>query len=115
MAYKLAVGSVVEFESVVKLNDGGRIRTFPLRLQGRRLGHEELGEKTRAMTDRALLLDVITGWQQKLLLDDASGEPVPYSAEAFEAMLSMVLNLEHQLARAYVEASWDRKAAQLGN
>lgn len=116
MAYKLAIAPIIEFELPVRVNDGGRMRTFNMRVQGKRLSHEELAEKTKAMKDREFLLEVIVGWSgQKLVLDDETGEPAAFGVEALDAMLSGIVGLEHQMARAYVEACWDRRAAAAGN
>lgn len=107
MTYKLAIASLVDVAIKFKVQDGGAVKTHAFKLIGKRKSQDEV-RKIAADDDttvKEFLLENITGWrEQRLVLNEASGEPAPFSAEAFECMLSLA-GMEVIAYRAYLAAN----------
>lgn len=113
MALKLRVGNFVEFPVTLKLNDGGKDKTFKLRLTAKRLSSqdwaawfeaEENQNKSVTEVTKALLMDHITDWsEQTLVVDDDTGQPAEFSAEGLELMLGL-FQVMGVVQTAYIEA-----------
>lgn len=117
MAFKLAVGNVVEFTVEASINDKGQQKKFKLVMQGDRIIGDEIKVESSAI-DAAddklgavsgMLKRRITGWvSQDLVIDDASSEPAAFSAEALDAVLS-VPGMPMVIWRGYMSAQGARE------
>jgi hypothetical protein len=107
MAFKLAIGDTIEFPVKLALNDAGKQRNFTFRLQARRLGADEIQQLQRdAGADVPVadfLRDRITGWREQTLVCDEQDHPVPFSADAFDALLG-IFGVAGAVFAAYLEA-----------
>jgi hypothetical protein len=98
MAFKLKVGNTLSIPVKLEINDGAsKPAAFNFKLTGERMSADEAraqfdvaGENAdRTVAD--FLHEKITDWSgQTLVLDEDTGQPVPFSREAFTAMLSLV-------------------------
>lgn len=125
MGFKLAVGDVLAVNVKGEANNGGRPLPFDFELQMDRLSDAAYKDMIRSLDDtksgdekgRAMLVKLTKGWaKQRLVLDDVSGEPAPFSAEAMECLLSMK-NMDLLVMTAY-RAAYDlseKPAGRLGN
>ncbi len=106
MKLKLAVAAVVDVAVKFKLQDGSDTKTHAFTLIGRRMTQQELrdiaGDDSTSV--REFLQKQITGWRgQRLVVDEDSEEPVPFSPEAFECLLTLP-GMEMVAYRAYLNA-----------
>jgi hypothetical protein len=105
MAYKLAIANVVDVAIKFKVQDGSVAKTHSFTLIGKRLSQEEVRAigADHDTSVRDFLLQQVTGWRaQRLVVDDSNGEPVAFSPEAFECLLSLP-GMELVAYRAYLE------------
>lgn len=107
MAYKLNIANVVDVAVKFRLQDGGVSKTHSFTLIGSRMSQKEV----RAVAEdqdtsvKEFLLERITGWRgQRLVVDDSNNEPVPFSPEAFECLLTLP-GMEMVAYRAYLNAN----------
>lgn len=87
--FKFAVAPVVRVPVKIVAADGQKSPTFNFTLICKRLQQSEVSERvnTDAQTVREFMSDVVTGWEnQSLLLEEATGEPAAFSAEALNAL-----------------------------
>lgn len=107
MAHKLAIAAIVTFPVTLKILDEGRTRSFGFELMAARMPQDELRDEVNDHPNRPVeevLRRYVNGWRhQQLVLDDATGQPAEFSAEAFDTMLS-VMNAPGVIFGAYVEA-----------
>lgn len=95
MGFKLVIANVVEFKVCLVDSNGGKTKEFPMTLFGRRLPQKELVEAIAATRQEGwdvvgFVADHITDWRgQTLVVDDETGQPLPFSDDAFAAMLSL--------------------------
>jgi hypothetical protein len=98
MAFKLKVGNTLSIPVKLEINDGAsKPAAFNFKLTAARMSAEEacaqfeVGGEYADRTVADFLHEKITDWSgQTLVLDDDTGQPVPFSREAFTAMLSLV-------------------------
>jgi hypothetical protein len=98
MAFKLKVGNTLSIPVKLEINDGSaKPAVFSFKLTGDRMSHEETQSAFSKDGERAdqsvidFLHEKITDWSgQTLVLDEDTGQPVPFGREAFAAMLSVV-------------------------
>jgi hypothetical protein len=95
MAFKLAIGNVVEFPVSLIGRDGAEEKEFKFTLIARRMDaqeHKDLrvpGSPTSEKTLDEILKENITGWRdQTLVINEEDGKPAAFSAEALDALLS---------------------------
>lgn len=95
MAYKLAVGNIIDFPVHIKLRDGDRIKDYRFSLQATRIDADHArdlfnqGTSAAQQTIDEFLQQHLTGWRdQRLVLDADTAEPAPFSAEALAALLT---------------------------
>lgn len=116
MAYKLAVGEFIEFPVKLEFNDAGNARSFAFRLVAKRMPEALVNKHTDDMLSQvatsesrvdktnALLLAHVTDWRgQHLVLDD-DGQPAPFNADAFAALLALP-GAAVEISRAFNEAN----------
>lgn len=105
MKFKLAIGDSIDVPVRVSLKDGENTVPFSFNLTAKRIDSERYAKAFSEGSDALsadVLREVVTGWRnQRLVLDD--GKPVEFSAEAFDAMLSVV-GMPGLMLRAYVTA-----------
>ena len=104
--FKLAIAPIVDCAVKVKVQDGSDAKTHAFTLIGKRITQQELrdvhADETTSVRD--YLRQQITGWRgQRLVVDESSGEPVPFSAEAFDCLLTLP-GMELAAYRAYLAA-----------
>lgn len=89
-AYKLAIGQVVEFTSVMAYTDGGQACEAKVLLQAQRIDEPELRafRSAQSQTVADVLVSKMVGWEQPLVLDEA-GRPAAFSPEALRCLLSL--------------------------
>lgn len=93
MAFKLVVGDVIEFSVKFTLNDGGkRAVQHAFTLFAKRMSQAALRDLLR--DDARLVSEVlhaqVTGWRdQRLVVDDATGQPAEFGPEALECLLGL--------------------------
>jgi hypothetical protein len=98
MAFKLKVGNTLSIPVKLEINDGAsKPAAFNFKLTAARMSADEacaqfeVGGENADRTVADFLHEKITDWSgQTLVLDDDTGQPVPFSREAFTAMLSLV-------------------------
>ena len=128
MGIRLAVSDLVEFPVLVSISDqGGALKPFKLTLLGDRLVGDDFqaeAGKIDAARDalrddpggnayfdavRDIVVRRVRGWvSQDLVLDDLTGEPAPFSPEAFAAALG-VAGLPMLIFKAYFAAQGARE------
>ncbi len=109
MAFKLKVGNQLSIPVKLEINDGSaKPAVFAFKLTGERMNLEQTQAAFALDGDRAertvidFLHEKITNWSgQTLVLDDDTGQPVAFSRDAFEAMLSLV-GVANVIHSAYV-------------
>lgn len=95
MAFKLIIGNSIEVPVHLKIRDGDTLREFRFHVTGKRLSAEEARQKLSGELDEGatvgeFLTQHLTGWRgQKLVVDEDSGTPAPFSPEALTAMLDV--------------------------
>lgn len=99
MAINLQVGNFVQFTVHIQVNDGAQDKTFPIKFTAKRISRHAMFDAigVTELTDvtddaiRVFLADHITGWNadQKLVIDDATGQGAAYSTEGLELVLSL--------------------------
>jgi hypothetical protein len=98
MAFKLKVGNTLSIPVKLEINDGAsKPAAFNFKLTAARMSADEaraqfdVGGENADRTVADFLHEKITDWSgQTLVLDEDTGQPVPFSREAFTAMLSLV-------------------------
>lgn len=89
MSFKFAVAPVVRVPVKFQAADGQKTVPFSFVLICKRLQQTEVSDRvnTDAQTVREFMADVVTGWEgQTLVLEEATGQPAAFSAEALVAM-----------------------------
>lgn len=96
MGFKVSIGHQIEVPIHLKIRDGGKLSEFKFHVTGKRLSTQEVQEKIKGDGDQAevtvaeFLGQHITGWRdQKLVVDEDSGAPAEFSADALAAMLGV--------------------------
>ena len=102
--YVLAVGNTVDVPVRFVVKDAGEEKTFKFNLFCKRLPAEEV---SKALEDKStpikdVLARVVTGWEGQRLVKDPEGQPVAFSEEAFECMLT-VAGLPVVILNAYLK------------
>ena len=88
--FTLAIENVVEVPVKFTLKVGKVNKPFNATLTARRLSKEESDNMAADQSIKDFLLDNVTDWrEQRLVLDGVTGEPAPFSREAFDAFLSV--------------------------
>lgn len=107
--FKLVVGDRVEFDVKFTLNDAGVEKPFGMRLSARR---QELSAQERDMHEQVKVQEFLTArgvtlqsWIGKPPLQDAEGAPVPPSAEALEALYTLVGGMVSLVFAGYLRAN----------
>lgn len=120
MGFKLSVSDVIDVPVKGTLTNASKRETFSFTLQAKRMTQAEyrevFGDGATALT-RDVLQERIVGWRdQRLVLDDDSGQPASFSAEALDCLLT-VTGMEFTVAAAYVKAlvAADSLAGRAGN
>lgn len=105
--FKLAIADVVDVAIKFKVQDGGVAKPHSFTLIGGRMSQQEV-RAVAADNDtpvKDFLLERITGWRgQRLVIDKSNGEPVPFSPEAFECLLTLP-GMEMIAYHAYLRAN----------
>lgn len=89
--FKLAVAPVVRVPVKFSAADGAKTVPFSFTLICKRLGQDEVSARIKGEgeTVQEFMGDVVTGWEgQTLVLEEATGQPAPFSPEALQAMLN---------------------------
>jgi len=97
MGTKLAIGDFLEVPVKYTFNPGAsKPKEFKFFLIGKRLDEEEVrgvltgtNEEMQGTVGEFLQKNISDWRNQTLVLDDETGKPAPFSAEAFDAMLSV--------------------------
>jgi len=96
MKFKVSIGDQIEVPVHLKIRDGGKLSEFKFHVTGKRLSTQEVQDKIKGDGDQAditvsdFLAQNITGWRnQKLVIDEDSGNPAEFSQEALQAMLGV--------------------------
>lgn len=88
--FTLAIENVVEVPVKFTLKVGKVNKPFGVTLTARRLSKEESDNMAADQSVKDFLLDNVSAWSdQRLVLDSVTGEPAPFSREAFDAFLSV--------------------------
>ena len=88
--YTLAIDNVVEVPVKFTLKVGKVNKPFNAILIARRLTREESDAMASDLSIKDFLLENVSGWsEQRLVLDDATGEPAAFSRDALDAFLSV--------------------------
>lgn len=88
--FKLAIDNVVEVPVKFTLKVGKVNKPFNAILIARRLTKEESDAMSADLSIKDFLLDNVSDWrEQRLVLDDATGEPAAFSRDALDAFLSV--------------------------
>jgi hypothetical protein len=90
MAFKLAIAAVLVASVSFSMNDAGKTKDYKFKLHFDRLEEDEWNRRIkndRGQVDQAnikqTLIDITRGWDgQTLVVDDQTGEPAPFCAEA---------------------------------
>jgi hypothetical protein len=119
MPFKFAVGNVIEVPVKGSLNNGDADLVFDFTVRADRLSADqfdsEVARKGATVTD--FLVRHVKGWsKQKLVLDEETGQPAPFSEEALLAMCS-ITGMGSFMFRAYSAACVpaDTEAGRRGN
>jgi hypothetical protein len=94
MAFKLAIGNIIEFPVHLKLRDGDRLKDYKFSLQATRIDAaqaRDLAQNNDLAGNFAedFLQRHVTGWRgQTLVVNEDDGNPAPFGPEAFSAMLN---------------------------
>lgn len=107
MGFRLVIGEVLDVPVKLSVSGAGKPASFAFTLQAKRIGlaeyRDQLGPDAGTLT-REFLLENVSGWKgQRLVVDDDTGEPAQFGAEAFEAMLDVV-GAEAVIFAAYLKA-----------
>ncbi len=93
MNFKFSIGNHIEVPVHLKLRDGQTVREFKFHVTGKRLSAQEAREKLDADSEATVgefLSENLIGWRgQTLVIDEATGAPVDFSAEALAALLNV--------------------------
>lgn len=106
MTYKLIVSDTVEFPVKLSVNDAGVKKEFSLRLAAKRLTQDEVSSTFADSPDLStadFLRRHVSGWREQRLVVDEGGQAAPFSAEAFEVLLSL-FGAAAVIFSAYMEA-----------
>jgi hypothetical protein len=95
MAFKLAIGNIIEFPVHLKLRDGDRLKDYKFSLQATRIDaaqardlFQNSGNYSNTTIDEFLLQN-ITGWRgQTLVVNEDDGSSAQFGPEALAALLS---------------------------
>lgn len=124
MQLRLKIGRTLDVPVRFALQDGGKSVAFAVTLTVKRPTLDEFADlvervKGEALTDRALLGELVLGWQQSLVLDE-NDKPAAYGPEALDMMCS-VIGVRVELVRAIFDtitrsfAPAAQAEAKLGN
>jgi hypothetical protein len=106
-SYRLKLGRTLDVPVKFTLRDGAKEVPFTVTLTIKRLVLAEFTDlldrvKAQTLEDRALLGELVLGWEQGLVLGE-DDKPAPYGAEALDTMCSVV-GLQPELVRAVFDA-----------
>lgn len=106
-SYRLKLGRTLDVPVKFTLRDGAKDVPFTVTLTIKRLVLAEFTDlldrvKAQTLEDRALLGELVLGWEQSLVLGE-DDKPAPYGAEALDTMCSVV-GLQPELVRAVFDA-----------
>ena len=87
--FKIDVDNVVEVQVKFTLKSGKVNKSFGATLTARRLTKEEQDALPSDLLMKDFLLDNVTDWKDQRLVLDETGQPAPFSREAFDAFLSV--------------------------
>ena len=110
MGIKLKIANVVEVPVRYTFNPGStKQQEFRFSITANRISEEEAGDLVNGKSEASqetiaeFLRRIVTDWRkQTLVLDEDTDEPLPFSAEAFDAMLS-VAGLPMAIYMAYLK------------
>jgi hypothetical protein len=119
MAFKLAIGNVIEFPVRLLVQDGALQKEFKFFLSGQRLDAKEAADLLTPGTDAGeqriddFLKARLQGWRdQKLILDAETNDPIPFGAEALGVMLGQVAGAAMVIYQAYMTALVAKSGAE---
>lgn len=94
--FHLAIENTLDVPVYIEIQSGRVKKSFPMRLTGKRLSVDEwkryFGPEAENphLTTADFLREHITDWREQRLVINESGQPVPFSPEAFDTLLSVV-------------------------
>jgi len=108
MAFKLTVADVLEFQVKGSVRSADALVPFSFHMQADRIDAAEyrnvFADGSEIIT-RDFLQEHVKGWRgQRLVVDDATGQPADYSPDALDALLVGVVGMEATVLAAYVQA-----------
>ncbi|MCB4365402.1 hypothetical protein KIH07_16790 [Hydrogenophaga taeniospiralis] len=92
MAFKLAIGDIIDFPVHLKLRDGGSFKDFKFSLLAKRIDSAQANELMTSgttlgdLTIDEFLREKVTGWRGQALVLTEDNQPAPYSVEAFSSL-----------------------------
>lgn len=94
--FKLVISDTVQFPVKLSINDGGIIKDFSFRFEGRRLDMDRLQKELTENGDMKVVdyhtkicRENLTGWAEQRLVMGADGNPAPYTPEALDLVFSV--------------------------
>lgn len=117
MAFKLAIGNIIDFPVHLKVRDGGTVKDFKFSLLAKRIDAaqaKELMTAGTALGDQSIddfLKEHVTNWRGQALVLDEADNPAAYSLEAL-AQVQSIPGASNTMYQAYLVAVLASDGAQ---
>lgn len=117
MAFKLAIGNVIDFPVHIKVRDAVALKSFKFSVQAKRIDADQakdlMTEGTRLgdQTVNDFLVEQIIGWRGQCLVLDEADQPAAYSPEAL-AQVQTIPGASNTLYQTYLAAVLATDGAQ---